>query len=104
MALAKKKFQWIFGKLFHGAGLTLNSAEDVEVRDNYVKTESDNDYSYGMYGNTGSTLNDATGDNKNCKVDHESGTGYGKVAGGYGERVTTATWDECMDAINGVGL
>ena len=94
----------IYGKLFHCAGLTLNSAEDVEVRDNYVKTESNNDYSYGMYGNTGSTLNDAAGDNKNCKVDHESGTGYGKVAGGYGERVTTATWDECMDAINGVGL
>ena len=82
-------------------GLTLNGAEDVEVRDNYVKTESSNDYSYGMYGNTGSTLNDATGDNKNCKVDHESGTGYGQVSGGYGERVTTATWDECQDAING---
>ena len=54
-----------------------------------------------MYGNTGSTLNDATGNNKNCKVDHESGTGYGQVSGGYGERVTTATWDECQDAING---
>ena len=40
----------------------------MEVRDNYVKTESDSDYSYGMYGNTGATLNDATGNNKNCKV------------------------------------
>ena len=42
-------------------GLTLNAAKDVEVRDNYVKTENSNDYSYGMYGNTGDTLNEATG-------------------------------------------
>ena len=28
------------------AGLTLNLAHDVEVRDNYVKTELNNDFSY----------------------------------------------------------
>ena len=32
------------------AGLTLNLAHDVEVRDNYVKTELNNDYSYAMEG------------------------------------------------------
>ena len=30
------------------AGLTLNQAHDVEVRDNIVKTELNNDYSYAM--------------------------------------------------------
>ena len=48
----------------------------------------------------GSSLNDATGDNKNCKVDNESGSGYGMVADAYGDGVTKGTWDECKDAIN----
>ena len=36
-----------------------------------------------------------------CEVAKESGTGYGKVSGGYAERVSTATWNECEDAIDG---
>ena len=36
------------------AGLTLNLAHDVEVRDNYVKTELNNDYSYAMQASVGS--------------------------------------------------
>ena len=80
------------------AGLTLNMAHDVEVRDNYVKTELNNDYSYAMQG---ASLNDATANNKNCKVDNESGTGYGMVADAYGDAVTNGSWDECTDAING---
>ena len=35
------------------AGLTLNLAHDVEVRDNYVKTELNNDYSYAMQASVG---------------------------------------------------
>ena len=105
------------------AGLTLNQAHDVEVRDNIVKTELNNDYSYAMEVglcfsfrkresfmindeidfclHQGSSLNDASGSNKNCKVDNESGTGYGMVADAYGDMVTKGSWDECTEAING---
>ena len=38
------------------AGLTLNLAHDVEVRDNYVKTELNNDFSYAMQASVESIL------------------------------------------------
>ena len=44
------------------AGLTLNAAVDVEVSDNYVKTEFNDDYAYMML--SGSTLNANSGNNK----------------------------------------
>ena len=47
------------------AGLTLNHALDVEIRDNLVKTESADDYSYVM--DSGMTLGSGSGGNKNCK-------------------------------------
>ena len=44
------------------AGLTLNSAHDVEVRDNFVETEFKDDYAYVITPN--SKLNAASGNNK----------------------------------------
>ena len=44
------------------AGLTLNAAKDVEVRNNYVKTESKDDYAYVLVSE--SILNDGSGNNK----------------------------------------
>ena len=44
------------------AGLTLNSALDVEVRDNFVETEFKDDYAYVITPN--SKLNAASGNNK----------------------------------------
>ena len=79
------------------AGLTLNHAKDVEVKNNFVKTESKHDYAYAMMS---SSLNQVSNWNKLCKVDHTSGSGYGKVASAYGSKIRTATWTECMDAIN----
>ena len=34
------------------AGLTLNHAKNVEVKNNFVKTESKKDYSYGVLGSS----------------------------------------------------
>ena len=42
-------------------GLTLNHAKDVEVKNNFVKTESKNDYAYAMLS---SSLNEASNWNK----------------------------------------
>ena len=44
------------------AGLTLNTALDVEVRDNFVETEFKDDYAYVITPN--SKLNAASGNNK----------------------------------------
>ena len=58
------------------AGLTLNHAQDVEIRDNFVKTESADDFAYVM--DSGMTLGGGSGGNKNCKVAAAGGTGFGK--------------------------
>merc|ERR1712141_337333 len=78
------------------AGLTLNAAKDVEVRNNFVKTESKDDYGYVLV--SGSILNDGSGNNKICKVASAAGTGYGKIAPDFESTVTTATWAECQNA------
>ncbi len=44
------------------AGLTLNSAVDVEVRDNFVKTENNDDYAYVAV--SGSVISGNSGNNK----------------------------------------
>ena len=96
------------------AGLTLNHANDVEIKDNFVKTDSADDYAYVM--DSGMTLGSTSGGNKNCKVFSVAmikqnimtdnvwqpckvaaagGTGYGKIDDGYGAAVTSATWAEC---------
>ena len=75
------------------AGLTLNHALDVEIKDNIVKTESPDDYSYVM--DSGMTLGSGSGNNKNCKVAAAGGTGFGRIDSGYGSAVTSATWAEC---------
>ena len=80
------------------AGLTLNAAKDVEVRDNYVKTTSKDDFAYNMI--SGAVLNGASGNNKLCKVAAAAGTGFGKVSPDYGETVTKATWKDCKSALN----
>ena len=74
------------------AGLTLNYAVDVEVRDNYVKTERNDDYAYMAV--SGSVISEESGNNKvewvklgvrvililqNCKVAAQAGTGFGLV-------------------------
>jgi len=78
------------------AGLTLNHARTVKVSDNIVKTERNDDFAYVSV--SGSTLTSGSGNNKNCKVAKESGTGYGKIQSELTTLVSTATWSECMSA------
>ena len=47
--------------------MTLNAAKDVEVRNNFVKTESKDDYPYVLV--SGSILNDGSGNNKVQNLD-----------------------------------
>ena len=97
------------------AGLTLNYAVDVEVKDNYVKTEDNTDYAYMAV--SGSVISGDSGNNKvrsvrsgseiqpmlifslqNCKVASQAGTGYGLVQSQFQSLVSTTTWTDCRNA------
>ena len=75
------------------AGLTLNQADKVEVRDNMVKTETRADFSYVMHSSGG--LNSGSGNNRNCKISAADGSSKGRVSEQYGSTVKSATWVEC---------
>jgi len=78
------------------AGLTLNNAVGVKVEDNYVKTERKDDYAYIAV--SGSKLTSGSGNNKNCKVSSQAGTGYGLVHSEFQSLVSTASWTDCKNA------
>ena len=80
------------------AGLTINQSKNVEVSENFVKTESKDDYAYNLV--SGSTLINSSGNNKLCKVAPQAGTGFGKLAEKFESFVQTATWTECKNAFN----
>ena len=81
------------------AGLVLNASEEVEVKDNFVKTESNDDYAYNLV--SGSSLKGSSGKNKLCKVAPQAGTGFGKVATNFEAFVKKASWTDCKNAFNG---
>ena len=78
------------------AGLVLNAAQDVEVVDNFVKTESKDDYAY--VSTSQSILNSSSGSNKLCKVAPAAGTGFGMLSSDFEDIVSTASWKECRNA------
>ena len=78
------------------AGLALNAAQDVEVVNNYVKTESNEDFAYVSV--SGSVLNTGSGNNKLCKVAPAAGTGFGLLSSPFENIVSTASWKECQNA------
>jgi len=79
------------------AGLTLNHAVGVAVRENFVKTELKEDYAYVAVSGS-SIVGDNSGDNWNCKVSAQAGTGYGKIKEPFQAFVSTATWTQCLEA------
>jgi len=79
------------------AGLTLNNAVGVAVRENFVKTELKEDYAYVAVSGS-SIVGDNSGDNWNCKVAAQAGTGFGKIHNSFQSFVSTATWTQCVEA------
>lgn len=78
------------------AGLALNGSNDVKVSDNFVKTESNQDYAYVSVSGSGLTGSN----NKLCKVAPQAGTGFGKVDTEFENIVETDTWTNCKNAYN----
>ena len=74
----------------------MNAAQDVEVVNNYVKTESNEDFAYVSV--SGSVLNTGSGNNKLCKVAPAAGTGFGLLSSPFENIVSTASWKECQNA------
>ena len=74
----------------------MNAAQDVEVINNYVKTESNEDFAYVSV--SGSVLNTGSGNNKLCKVAPAAGTGFGLLSSPFEDIVSTASWKECQNA------
>ena len=76
--------------------MALNAAQDVEVVNNYVKTESNEDFAYVSV--SGSVLNTGSGNNKLCKVAPAAGTGFGLLSSPFENIVSTTSWKECQNA------
>ena len=74
----------------------MNAAQDVEVVNNYVKTELNDDFAYVSV--SGSILNTGSGNNKLCKVAPAAGTGFGLFSSPFENIVSTASWKECQNA------